>query len=389
MEIILTCLAVSLSALALWLIWRQQQSSKEAAPVVGLLQQQIEGLRQQVSQSLSQNANLLQQQLDSVTQNLHNSSGEINKRLDSAARLYGDLRNQLGHLSESNAQIQLIVKDVSALQDILRPPKLRGGMGEVLLENLLREILPLEHFSMQHRFRTGSIVDAVIRLKEGLVPVDAKFPLENFRRLLSASDADRVAIRKEFARDIKKHIDDIRARYILTEEGTFPFALMYIPAENVYYETIIRTEDEGEKALYAYATSRQVMPVSPNSFYAYLVTLSQGFRGMRIEEKAREIIDQLNRLRLELDKFSEDFRKVGMHVTNAQTRYVEAEKRLTRFEEKLIAAGDNPSSQAQALPNPLKKSLLKDVTSSGCPAKASLRSRPWIGLSCRYSPANH
>src|SRR5258706_8186572 len=119
---------------------------------------------------------------------------------------------------------------------------------------------------------------------------------------------------------------------------------MYIPAETVYYETIIKAEDEGEKALYTYAISRQVMPVSPNSFYAYLLTLSQGFRGMRIEERAREIIDHLNRLRLELEKFGEDFRKVGMHLTNAQTRYNEAEKRLTRFEEKLIAAGDRPSA---------------------------------------------
>src|SRR5258708_39174537 len=102
---------------------------------------------------------------------------------------------------------------------------------------------------------------------------------------------------------------------ILSVKKKFPFALMYIPAENVYYETIIKSEEEGEKALYTYATSKQVMPVSPNSFYAYLLTLSQGFRGMRIEERAREIIDQLNRLRVELERFDEDFRKVGMHLS--------------------------------------------------------------------------
>jgi DNA recombination protein RmuC len=122
---------------------------------------------------------------------------------------------------------------------------------------------------------------------------------------------------------------------------------MYIPAENVYYETIIRADDEGEKALYSYATSKQVMHVSPNSFYAYLVTLSQGFRGMRIEERAREIIDQLNRLRMDLERFGEDFRKVGAHLSSAQTRYTEAEKRFGRFQEKLISAGDHP---AGALP---------------------------------------
>jgi DNA recombination protein RmuC len=329
-------------------VWRTSRAP--ADPTVNILQQQVDGLRQQIGQSLAQNAQLLQQQLESVNQNLRSSSGEINSRLDNAAKLYGEVRSQLGSLSQANSQVQLMVKDISTLQDILRPPKMRGGMGEVLLENLLREILPPEHHAMQHRFRTGSIVDAVIKLKDGLVSVDAKFPLENFRRMLeSTNDDDRRAARKEFARNVKKHIDDIHEKYILPEEGTFPFALMYIPAENVYYETIIRSEEEdSEKALYAYAIAQQVMPVSPNSFYAYLITIAQGFRGMRIEESARDIINHLNRLRGELEKFSDDFHKVGMHLTNAQTRYTEAEKRLGRFEEKLIAAGDQSSEAVKA-----------------------------------------
>jgi DNA recombination protein RmuC len=357
MLIALASLSTVLAALALWLVWKQQRQPG-VDPAMALLQQQMDAMRKQLADSLSQNANLLHQQLDSVSQNLRSSSGEINKRLDNAAKLYGGLQSQLGKLSEANAQIQDMVKDVSALQDILRPPKLRGGMGEVLLENLLREILPTEHVSMQYRFRSGSIVDAVIRLPEGMVPVDAKFPLENFKRVIAAaSEEERRSARREFARDVKKHIDDIHDKYIRTDEGTSAFALMYIPAENVYYETIIRTEEEGEKALYAYAIAKQVMPVSPNSFYAYLVTISQGFRGMRIEERAREIIDHLNRLRLELEKFSDDFRTVGRHLTNAQTKFTDAEKRLTRFEEKLLNAGDHP---VEALPEALKE-ISKEV----------------------------
>ena len=320
------------------------------------MQQQIESLRQQVSQSLSQNATLLQTQLESVSQGMRSSSGEINQRLDNAAKLYADLRNQLGQLSQANTQIQSMMKDVSSLQDILRPPKLRGGMGEVMLENLLREILPPEHYAVQHHFRSGTIVDAIIRLNEGIVPVDAKFPLENFKRMLEASnDEDRKAARKEFARNVKKHIDDIHNRYILPEEGTFPFALMYIPAENVYYETIIRGEEEdGEKAMYKYAIDHQVMPVSPNSFYAYLLTLAQGFRGMRVEEGAKEIMNHLNRLRVELERFNEDFRKVGLHIGNAQKSFGESEKRLARFEDKLVAAGEGTQTE---LPSPVSESL--------------------------------
>lgn len=328
MQLALWIAAAAVLVLGVAVAWLMHQlTHRPVDPALGLMQQQLSTLRDQVSNSLQ------------------HSSGEINQRLDNAARLYADLRNQLGQLSQSNAQIQSMVKDVSALQDILRPPKLRGGMGEVLLENLLREILPPEHYHIQYRFRSGTIVDAAIQFKEGLVPVDAKFPLENFRRMSeAATDEERKAARKEFVKNVRKHIDDIHERYILPEEGTFPFALMYIPAENVYYETIIRGEEgEGEKALYAYATAQQVMPVSPNSFYAYLLTLSQGFRGLRIEERAMEIMSHLNRLREELNRFTEDFRKVGMHLTNAQTRFTEAEKRLTRFEEKLVSASGEPA----------------------------------------------
>lgn len=353
--LIVSTILIVLLSLVLWTVLRKA----DAGQGLGLMQQQLVSLQEQLAQSLAQNAQLQQQQMHHLTENLQTSSGALNQRLDNAAKLYGELKNQLGQLSATNTQIQAMVKDVSSLQDILRPPKLRGGMGEVLLENLLREILPAEHYRLQHHFKSGTIVDAAIVFKEGMVSVDAKFPLENFRRMLEAkSDDERRSARKEFARDIKKHIDDIHDRYILPEEGTFPFALMYIPAENVYYETIIKgdEEEDGVKALYSYATTKQVMPVSPNSFYAYLLTLSQGFRGLKIEERALEIMSHLSRLRQELEKFTEDFRKVGMHISNAQTRFGEAEKRLTRFEEKLISSTDTPTDkQAERLLDTVKE----------------------------------
>src|SRR5579864_4297051 len=145
---LLIILCLVLAGLLVWVLVQQNRRPATADPTLPLIQQEMNALRDQMANSLSQN------------------TGTINQRLDNAARLYGDLRNQLGQLSQANLQIQAMVKDVASLQDILRPPKLRGGMGEVLLENLLREILPTEHYSLQFRFRAGTIVDAVIRLKE-------------------------------------------------------------------------------------------------------------------------------------------------------------------------------------------------------------------------------
>ena len=335
-----TLLASAAAALLILLLKKKEDST------LPLFQQQLTDLRTEVNTNLNKSSELLQKHLEAMNVSMRSSSGDINLRLDNAARLYSGLQTQLGQITQANVQIQGLMKDISGLQDILRPPKLRGGMGEVLLENLLREILPPEHFSIQHRFAGGQIVDAAIRMREGTISVDAKFPLENFRRMLEATDDEtRNAARKEFGRNIKKHIDDIHDKYIRTDEGTLPFAFMYIPAENVYYEAIIRGEEEGEKALYTYATSRQVIPVSPNSFYAYLTTLAQAFRGMKIEERAKEIVEHLSRLQLELGKFTDDFRKVGTHLSNAQAKFSDAEKRLTRFEEKLLTAGDTPVNE--------------------------------------------
>jgi DNA anti-recombination protein RmuC len=156
-------------------------------------------------------------------------------------------------------------------------------------------------------------VDAVIRLQAGLVPVDAKFPLENFQRLVKAeTPEEKKVLRRAFITDVKKHIEAIATKYIRTDEGTFDFALMYVPAENVYYETIIKDDELGaDGALFAHALARRVIPVSPNSFYAYLQTILLGLKGLRVEESAREIINHLARLNQEFDRFSESFRLVG------------------------------------------------------------------------------
>src|SRR5207249_2665589 len=183
------------------------------------------------------------------------------------------------------------------LAQVLKSPKMRGGLGETLLERLLDEMLPREHWTTQHGFRSGEKVDAAITIGERIVPVDAKFPLENFRRMLGESDdTQRRQHRKAFARDVKLRVDEIAKKYILPDEGTYDFALMYVPAENVYYEIAVRPEDAEDEPIAAYALSRRVVPVSPNSIFAYLQVIVLGLKGLRIEANARRIQEDLARL---------------------------------------------------------------------------------------------
>jgi DNA recombination protein RmuC len=285
---------------------------------------------------IQQQMNGLQERLDkfgqTVAENLQQSSTAMNTRLDNAAKVVGDLREKVGQIHE-------VGKAAAELVNILRAPKLRGGMGELFLGDLLAQILPAEHFKLQHRFRSGEAVDAVIQIGNKFVPVDSKFPLENFRRIMdSQSDSERVAARKQFMRDVKKHVDAIATKYILPDEGTYNFALMYVPAENVYYETIIKEESSAsgeERPLFSYALEKRVVPVSPNSFYAYLQTILLGLRGMQVEERAQEILNTLARLRGDFERVQESFRVLGKHLTNAQGSYSEGEKALAKFDAKL------------------------------------------------------
>src|SRR6202162_5446226 len=282
---------------------------------------------------LQQQLNALQQRLDAfgqtVSQNLQQSTASMHTRLDKAAEVVGDLREKVGQMHEVGRAAQELVH-------IMRAPKLRGGMGELFLGDLLSQILPREHYSMPHRFKNGDAVDAVIRIGPRLVPADAKFPYENFKRVVeAATETERVAARKQFLRDVKKHVDAIATKYILPDEGTYDFALMYVPAENVYYETIIKEDSAEDRQLFSYALAKRVIPVSPNSFYAYVQTILLGLRGMKVEERAQEILGELSRLRGDFQKIQENFRVLGRHLSNAAGSYSETDKTRTKLDPKL------------------------------------------------------
>jgi DNA recombination protein RmuC len=329
-----------------------------------LMQQQVDALRKQVGDSLTASTSLISQQMNevtrqvnqqlgSITQQFQGTTATISQRLDKAAEVIGGVQKGLGELTGATQRIHDVGKDIAQLQEILRAPKLRGGLGELLLSDLIAQILPQDYYELQHKFKSGETVDAIIKLGQGTVPVDAKFPLENFRKLLtSPSDEERLACRKAFGRDVKKHIDDVARKYILPDEGTFDFALLYIPAENVYYETIIKDESFESETISSYALKRKVIPVSPNSFYAYLQAITVGLRGLRIEKQAAQIMAFLQRLNADFARFKDDFALLGRHLVNARSKYEDSEKRLVRFEDKLGSARGDGDTIPHPVPIP-------------------------------------
>ncbi len=276
--------------------------------------------------------------LQGVTETMDRRLGEldtkVDRRLESASQTTNKIHERLGKVDEATTQMLERAKDLARLEQALRPPKARGGFGELLLENLLRDRLPPSAYDMQHTFDSGERVDAVVRA-DRIIPVDSKFPLDNYTKLVEAeADDERQLAERQFARDVKQHIDAIAAKYIRPDEGTYDFAFMYIPVEAVYYELACGKTG----ALLSYAHERRVFPVSPTTFTAYLQVIALGLRGMQIEEHAHEVMAYVAELQRDFDRFSDDFDKIGTHIGHAQSKYHEAGKRLDRLETKLQRA---------------------------------------------------
>jgi DNA recombination protein RmuC len=346
----------------LLMMYSRMQALQSDRRSLELLQDQLNSMRRETADALINTTKLSNQQiaemtfqmnqrLTSLDRSMRDTTGQVNTRLDNAVKVIREVSATMGELSKASQQIYDVGKDIASLQQILRAPKLRGVIGELFLGDLLHQVVP-NNYELQHRFRSNETVDAVINLGPKLVPIDAKFPLENFQRLMAASDTDRKTLRKRFISDVMKHVDTIAKKYILPDEGTYDFALMYIPAENVYYETIIKEEPD-EENLSTYAVAHRVIPVSPNSLYAYLQAIVFGLRGLQIEKRAQDIMSHLSRLQGDFARFREDFDTVGTHLTHAHSKYDEAVRRLSQLEGKLEVSSSIAAEAGAPPPPPL------------------------------------
>jgi DNA recombination protein RmuC len=249
-----------------------------------------------------------------------------------------DVREKLGRLAEATAHLESVGQSVLEVQDLLRVPRLRGTLGEVWLEEILRQVFPSGLYRMQHTFRSGERVDAVLLLGDRLVPIDSKFPLESCQRMLAAEGDAVSQEQKAFRRSLRNRVDEIAERYIRPEEGTVDFAFMYVPAESVYYEAVVRGEKlERQDSVVGYALSRHVIPVSPNTFYAYLAAVLHGLRGLEVEKRARELVASLGGLERQFERFQRAFELVGRHLENAAKQYAESDRQYALVQERLEA----------------------------------------------------
>jgi len=332
-------LTLAVLGLLVWLISSTFAVRKEIAGQASgtsMLQQQLEALKAAQDKTS-----------ESLQKSLQTGQSTLTTSLQSSQKVLGELHSQIGQLQGTNKQMMQIGSEVRRLQDILSSPKLRGQMGEWSLENLLATILPKDAYDLQHTFKDGKMVDALIVLSDFSVPVDAKFPLPGFEKVVKAeSEDEKSKLRRQFIKDCMTHIDKIASAYIRPAEGTLDFAIMYIPAENVYYETIVKYAGETQDVL-KYALDKKVIPVSPNLLYAYLMTVVMGLHGMQIEKQAAEIRQNLKKLNSSFAEFISNWDTLGRHVRNAYNQYDEGQKKLDRLALQLgQIQGENHEGQA-------------------------------------------
>lgn len=326
MEIIIIILLVGISGLLLWFIFRPQE--KKDSTESQILMQQLneltrrqEELKESVQEKLGESAKQMHESLK------HQSSESI--------KIIRDVTERLTKLDETNKQVVSFADQLQSLQDMLKNPKGRGVLGEYYLETVLKNVLPPKSFQMQYPFANGEVVDAVVFVKDKVIPVDSKFSLENYNRLTEAKDkSEKDRLERDFKNDLKKRIDET-SKYIRPDEGTMDFAFMFIPHEAIYYDLLVNeigTVKVNTQDLIEYAFKKNVLIVSPTSFLAFLQTVMQGLKALQIEESAKEIQKRVGELGNHIQKYDTYMNKLGTTLGTAVNHYNTAHKELKKVD---------------------------------------------------------
>ena len=345
---ILIALLVFSNIFLVWLLFRKVNEEPKEDRGLLLMQQQMESL-----------TTTLEQRLGTFQAQFGQSQMAVQTQFSESQKLIQNITEKVTRVDESTKQIFNVGEQLQNLEKVLKHQKQRGALGEASLELSLSNILPPDAYKTQYLFSNGDQVDAVIKTKEGFIPIDAKFSLDNYNRLTQESDPEkRTLIEKEFIADIKKRINET-AKYIRPKEGTLPFAFMYIPAEGIYYDLLVNevgAVKANTRSLIDYAYSdKNVIIVSPTTFSAYLQSVLYGFKAFRIEESAKEIRNNVELLARHMKAYDEYFKKIGTSLGTTVNHYTGAEKELKKLSKDVgKITGTTPEIEQLLLEKPLR-----------------------------------
>ena len=308
-----------------------------------LMMNQINELSRTVDTKLSESSKNLQDTL--LTQS------------NSSFKMIRDITEELTSLKETNKQVMSFTEQLQSLQDILKNPKQRGVLGEYYLETLLKNVLSPGSYEMQYMFTDGSIVDAIVRVKDKIIPIDSKFSLENYNKLVEEQNpAEKERLEKTFVNDLKMRITET-SKYIKPSENTMDFAFMFIPHEAIYYDLLVNKigalKDENENLIQRAASRYKVIIVSPTSFLAYLQTVLQGLNALRIEETAKDIVKRVEELGKHLKVYEESYNKIGTSLQTTFNHFNKSSAELKKIDKDIMRITESaPGIEALVLDKP-------------------------------------
>lgn len=352
-SIFLLVLLLAILGLLVYVFFFRPVEKKDDSQSFLIMQQQIQNLTRTLDDKLSEANKTMQEGSRMQFRESRELMQEINREMNEQLR---NVVQKTTEVSESSKQVFQVADQLKELQSILKNPKQRGILGEYYLETVLQNVLPPESFKMQYAFKDGEIVDAAVFVKGKVIPVDSKFSLENYNRFAEAADgADKVQYEKQFLNDLKLRITET-AKYIRPSEGTMDFAFMFIPHEGIYYDLLSNKVGAGEENLIQRAAGKyRVIIVSPTSFLAYLQTVLQGLKALEIEEKAQDIIKNVEKLRGHIEKYNDYFGKLGSALSTTVNHYNTAHKELGKVDKDILKiTGESAGVEALALERPEK-----------------------------------